>query len=139
MEHQIKHFKSNAYYKESNDQRSINDCQEKVDILEDMMQAEREDGRKKMYYMQDELAETQNKSYETVAETRYDAHRQIAEMKDKVYEFFDKAEDMRRAICRNTANTLPNEKEKVPQVRQISSKETAEKREEMEENSAEVR
>ena len=37
MEHQIKQFKSNAYYKESNDQRSINACQEKVDILEDMM------------------------------------------------------------------------------------------------------
>ena len=92
-----------------------------------------------MYYMEDELAETQNKSSETVAETRYDAHRQIAEMKDKVYEFFDKAEDMRRAICRNTANTLPNEKEKVPEVRQITSKETAEKMAEMEENSAEVR
>ena len=42
LEHQIQHFKANAYYKVSNDQHSVNTRQEKVDILEEMLEAERE-------------------------------------------------------------------------------------------------
>ena len=49
MEHQIQHFIFKAYYKASNDQRSINAYQEKVEILEEMMEAVREDERKKMH------------------------------------------------------------------------------------------
>ena len=41
----IQHFKAKAYYKASNEQRYINTHQEKFDILEEMMEAEREDGR----------------------------------------------------------------------------------------------
>ena len=78
MEHQIQHSKSKACYNTSNDQRSINTCQEKFDILEEMMEADHEDRRHKMYFMEEELAKTRNNPYETVAETRCDARRQIA-------------------------------------------------------------
>ena len=62
LEHHIQNFKSKAYYRASNDQRSINIHQEKVDILEEMMDAEREEGRKKMHCMEDELDKKRKKS-----------------------------------------------------------------------------
>ena len=52
------------------------------------MEAEHEDDRKKMYFLEEELSETRNKSDETVTETIYDAHRQVIEMEDQVYELF---------------------------------------------------
>ena len=67
MEHQIQPFKSKAYYKASTDQRSINAFQEKFDTLEEVMEAEREYGRKKMYYLEDYLADTRKKSAEPVS------------------------------------------------------------------------
>ena len=88
MEHQIQHFKAKAYCKASNNQRYIKTHQEKFDILEEMMEAEREDGRQKMHFLEEELAETRKKSSETVAETRCDAWHQIYEMEDKVYAKF---------------------------------------------------
>ena len=53
LEHQIQHLKSKAIYKASNGQRSINTYQEMVDILEEAMEAEREDGLKKMYCLEE--------------------------------------------------------------------------------------
>ena len=44
MEHHTQHFKDKAYYKSSNDQRYINTLQEKVEILEEIIEAENEDG-----------------------------------------------------------------------------------------------
>ena len=96
MEHQIQHFKAKAYYKASNDQRSINNRQEFFDILENMMEVEREDGRKNMRFIEDGLNETRKKSAETVADTRCDARIQISEIEDKVYAKFEKAEETRR-------------------------------------------
>ena len=80
LEHQIQHFKYKAYYKASNYQSSINTCQEKVDILVDIMEAEREDGQKNMYFMYEELYETINNSDETFAEMSWDTYDQIAEI-----------------------------------------------------------
>ena len=77
MEHQIQHFKTKAQYKVSNDQHYINTCQGKVDILEEMMEAEREDGQKKIHCLEEQLAETRKKSAETVADTRWDSRQQI--------------------------------------------------------------
>ena len=57
MEHHIQNFKAKAYYKAPNDQCSINTYQEKVDILEETMDAERENGQQKMYYLEEELSE----------------------------------------------------------------------------------
>ena len=44
LEHKIQQFKAKAYYKSSNDQRYINTLQEKVEILEEIIEAENEDG-----------------------------------------------------------------------------------------------
>ena len=74
LDHQIQHSKSKAYYKASSDQHSINTCQRKVCILEEMMEAEGEYGQKNMHSLKYELDETKKKSSETVADTRYDAH-----------------------------------------------------------------
>ena len=100
MEHHIQHFKSKAYYKASNDQRSINTCKEKVERFEEMMEAEREDGRKKMHCLEEELADTRKKSDESVTEMRCDARHQIGEMGDKLYVKYEKVEGMRRASRR---------------------------------------
>ena len=52
------------------------------------MEAEHEDDRKKMHFLEEELSETSNKSDETVTETICDAHRQVLEMEDQLYELF---------------------------------------------------
>ena len=44
MYHQIQHLKSKVYYKPYNEQNSINILHKKVDILEEVMDAEHEDG-----------------------------------------------------------------------------------------------
>ena len=85
MEHHIQHLKYKAYQKASNDQRYINTHQEKVDILEEMMEAELDYRRKNMNCLEEKLAETRKKSDKTVAETRCDDCHQITEMEDKVY------------------------------------------------------
>ena len=51
LEYRIQHFKSKAYYKASNDQHSINNRQEKFDILEEMMEAEREYRCQKIHFL----------------------------------------------------------------------------------------
>ena len=84
MEHHIQNFKAKAYYKAPNDQCSINTCQEKVDILEETMDAERENGQQKMHYLEEELSEIGMKSTDTFSETRFDACRQMDEMEDTV-------------------------------------------------------
>ena len=61
MENQIQHFKTKAYYKASNDQHSINSRQEKVDILEELTEAEREYGMQKIHCLEKELVETREK------------------------------------------------------------------------------
>ena len=60
LDQQIQQFKSKAYYKASNDQRYINNLQEKVNILEEMMEDEREDGRQNMHCLKEELYEKRN-------------------------------------------------------------------------------
>ena len=61
LEHQIQYFKSKAYYKVLNNQCYINTLQENGVILEETMEAEREDGRNNIYLLEEELAETRNK------------------------------------------------------------------------------
>ena len=85
LEHLIQHFKDKAHYKASNYQCSINTCQEKVDISEDMMKAEREDGRQEMHCLEEYLAETRKNSSDIVSEASCYARRQISEMENKVY------------------------------------------------------
>ena len=53
LEHHIQHLKDKEYQKASNDQRYINTHQEKVDILEDMMEAELDNRRKNMHCLED--------------------------------------------------------------------------------------
>ena len=96
---QIYHSTIKAYYKASNEKRYINTCQENVDILEEIMEAEREDGLHKMHFPEEELSETRKKSPDTVELTRSNARRQITEMEDKVCEKFDEAQEMRIDIC----------------------------------------
>ena len=52
------------------------------------------------------MAETRNKSADTVEETRSDARRQTDEMEDKVYANYDNAEDTRRTIHQQVAEIL---------------------------------
>ena len=52
LEHHIQKFKAKAYNKSSNDQRFINTCQGKVDILKEMMEAELEDRWQKMHCLE---------------------------------------------------------------------------------------
>ena len=52
----IQHFKAKAYYKSSNYQRSIKAHQEKVYISEEIMEAEREDGRQNIHFLAEELS-----------------------------------------------------------------------------------
>ena len=103
LEHQNQHFKLKAYYKASNEQRSINNRQEKVYILEYMLEAEREDGQQKMHCLKEELDETRKKSSETEAEKRCDELRQIYETEEKVYAKAEKAEDKKNASRRQVA------------------------------------
>ena len=138
MEHQIQHFKAKAYYKSWNDQRSINNHQEIFDILENMMEVEREDGRKNMHFIEEELTETRKKSAETVADTRCDARIQISEIEDKVYAKFKKAEVTRRDSLWQAAEILSDEKERVAEVRRLKYKNMADKIADMEEKSAEM-
>ena len=102
------------------------------------MESEREDGQKRMNCLEEELVQTRNNSTETVAETRFDSRHQIDEMEDKVYGVFKKAEETRRAICRQAEKILAQEKEKVAEVRRLDSKNMADNMAEMDGNSAEV-
>ena len=72
LEHNIQHYKAKVYYEASNDQSSINTCQERVDILEEMMKDEREDGRQKIHCREEEFTETRKNSSETVSQMRCD-------------------------------------------------------------------
>ena len=133
MEHHNQHFKTKAYYKSSNDQRSINTHQEKVDTLKEATEAECEYGRQKMHCMEEDMAEKRNNSSETVAETRCDARHQNAEMEYKVYAKAEKSEEMRRASCRQSVEILDEEKEKVAEVQRLDSRNMDEKMADMQE------
>ena len=74
LENQIQHFKDKAYYKVSNDQCYTNNRKENVEILEELMEDEHGDWRKKIYFLEEELAETSKKSADTVADTIYNEH-----------------------------------------------------------------
>ena len=59
-----------------------------------------------MHCLEDYLAETRKKSAETVAEARYDFHRQISKIEDKVYLKFKKSEETRHDSIRKAAEVL---------------------------------
>ena len=139
MEHQLQHFKSKVYYNTSNYQHSINTHQEKVDIFEEVIEAEREDGRQNMHCLKEELDDTSKKSDEILVETRCDSICQISEMEEKVYAKFEKAEETRHASHQKSADILDEEKEKVTKVRRLASCKIADNIAEIEENIAEVR
>ena len=139
MEHQLQHFKSKVYYNTSNYQHSINTHQEKVDIFEEVIEAEREDGRQNMHCMKEELDDTSKKSDEILVETRCDSICQISEMEEKVYAKSEKAEETRHASHQKSADILDEEKEKVTKVRRLASCKIADNIAEIEENIAEVR
>ena len=75
-----------------------------------MTEAEREDRRKNMHFLEEELAEKMNNSAETVTDTRCDECCKISEMEDKVYAKSDKAEETRHAIYQHAAEILSEEK-----------------------------
>ena len=103
------------------------------------MEAEREDGRQKMHFLEEELTETRKKSAETVAETRCDACRQISEMEDKVYKQDDKAEETRHDIIQQAEDIIDEEKNNVKEVHQLASSKMSDMMEQTEEKTAEVR
>ena len=61
LEQHIQHFKSKVNYKAANDQCYINTRQEKVEILEGVMEAELEYRRHMMHCMEEDLDETRKK------------------------------------------------------------------------------
>ena len=103
------------------------------------MEAGHEDGRNKMHCMEEDLAETRNKSDETVENTRCYSRRQISEMEDKVYAKSDKAEYTRHAIRQQAAEIIDEDKEKVTEVQQLASRKMDEKMAYTEENNIAVR
>ena len=103
------------------------------------MEANSEDRQKKIYCLGEDLAQTSKKSSETVAETRCDARRKIAEVEDIVYTKADKEKDTRHAIHRQSAVIISEDKQKVVKVRQLASKNMSESMAEMEENTSELR
>ena len=82
-------------------------------MLEEVMEVECEYWQQKMHFLEEELAETRNKLYETVAETRCYAGLQISEMEQKVYVKSQKAEEMRSASHLQASEILAEEKYKV--------------------------
>ena len=68
-----------------------------------------------------------------MAETRYDAHRQIAEVEDKLYEKLYESEYKRHSSRQQAAEILADDKEKVSEVRRLASKKMDEKMAEMKE------
>ena len=80
MYHHLQHFKSKAYHKASNDQLSINIHQEKLDTLEEVMEAEHEDRRQNMHCLEEDLYNTGKNLTDIVAYMRCDACRQIDEI-----------------------------------------------------------
>ena len=103
------------------------------------MEAGHKDGRHKIHCMEEDLAETRNKSYETVENTRCYSRRQISEMEDKVYAKSDKAEYTRHAIRQQAAEIIDEDKEKLVELQKLASKNMADKMAYMEENTSEFR
>ena len=59
-----------------------------------------------MHCLWEELDEIRRMLYETVSGKKFDGHRQISEMEDKVYAKIEKSEEMRPARHRQTAEIL---------------------------------